>query len=95
MEDVKYFDATDELIVQHVRMNKDQSNIDWLRVKSGYILHISSHFDVLERWKTVGVIKCPAVLVTDLPKLLYLLLMHFRNESSALALGTKIPLINV
>ena len=95
MEYVKYFDVTDKLKMQHVRMNKDQSNVDWLRVKSGDVLCISSHFDGLEWWKSVCVMKYPVVLVAALPILDLPVLMHFRNESSALALGTTIPLINV
>ena len=47
-------------------MSKNQSNIDWIRVKSGDLLHISSNFDVLEWWKTVGVMKHPAALVAAL-----------------------------
>ena len=69
MEDVKLFDATEELKTQYVRMNKDQSNIDWLRVKSGDIIYIFSHLDVFEWWKTIGIMRHPDVLVAALPVL--------------------------
>jgi hypothetical protein len=48
-------------------MEKNASEIDWTRVKDEYLLYISSKFDVLEWWKSVGARKYPDILVAALP----------------------------
>lgn len=67
MEAAKSFDATEELKKQYSRMEKNASEIDWTRVKDEDLLYISSKFDVLEWWKSVGARKYPDILVAALP----------------------------
>ena len=67
MEAARSFDATEELKKQCSRMEKNASEIDWARVKDEDLLYISSKFDVLEWWNTVGAGKYPNVLVAALP----------------------------
>ena len=75
MKAVTHFDVVDEPKMQHVRMSKNQSNIDCLKVKSGYLLHNSSNFDVLECYKAVGIMKKP-----DVPVAVFLILaLHASN----------------
>jgi hypothetical protein len=63
-----YFDTEKELKAQYERMDKDPSSIDWEKVTGDEpdILYISSIFDVLEWWKSVGRDKHPLVYTVAL-----------------------------
>jgi len=67
LEAAESFDAEKELKDQYKRMGKNISEVNWQKVSEGCLLYISSKFDILEWWNSIGTAKHPDVLAAALP----------------------------